>query len=546
MYRNLRTAFGVLILTALCQPADAATAVAIKTSSNVSGSGTDSNVYIKLVGTKGESKRLRLQDYLSGNILENGSFDTFIVPDDLGAIMKIYIESQGDYSGSDWHLDFVRCCSYDGSVNGAESAAKMFVSTGKVGPELRMGHLVIGRIPAATMDNAKFVISTFKYENWIKGGETIAEEGGRAGVRILRDEAPVVELETKSEPAKIFVVYTADAIGSGKEVTRAWKSTISASDTFEISDETTNRAQIGANVEYGYSPAEATGGHSVRVGLSAEYEYLKAKVQSKSQNTTKQEERDETFSADPGTLEVRILSGFGTVQSGKYRSALTGDTFTANYANASSLASPAQYTFTAGKLDNDKWNMYVARPYFEALGAIAYNDLTSKMKNSGILTYAMTPQQIARGEQYTPQKVAQATTPVAPQTVAQQVSETLTPQAAVTPSQATTPATATRTIGVYSASPLTLRSIAGTYRYEPYSNNWHQGTITVESNGQLRWTNQAGVSWNMNPDLQTGVLQKEAGSPYQDQPNGQTFVVQRDGSGNITGFQFQGETYKRM
>src|SRR5262249_51972861 len=160
--------------------------------------------YIKLVGTKGESKRLRLQDYLSGNILENGAWDSFVVPDNIGAITKIYIESQGDYSGSDWHLDYIRCCSYDGSVAQAEGAAKLFASTGQITPDITMGNLVVGKLPPAVMNNGKFVISTFQYENWIKGGETIAEEQGRAGVKLLRQEAPVVELDTKAEPAKIY------------------------------------------------------------------------------------------------------------------------------------------------------------------------------------------------------------------------------------------------------------------------------------------------------------------------------------------------------
>lgn len=519
MYRKLCIAVGVLVLTGVCQPAKAGTAVAIHTSDNVGGSGTDSNIYLKLIGSKGESKRLRLQDYLSGNILEKGAMDVFCVPDDLGPIAKIYLESQGDYAGAAWHLDYVRCVSYDGSVNMADTLAKMFASTGQISTASILGKI---QIPQSLIDSGKFVMSTFKWENWINGDETIAEEQGRKGIRLLRAEAPVVELETKSEPAKIFIVYTADALKSGKEVTRAWKSTISATDTLDVSDNVSNRAQIGANVEYGYSPAEATGGSSVRVGLSAEYEYLKEKMQTKGYSKTAQEERDETFSADPGTLEVRILSGFGTVQSGKYRSALSGDTFTATYANASNLSSPAQYTFTERKLDNDKWNLYVARPYLEALGPTAYNDLTSKMKDVGILTYALTPQQIASGQQYVPS-----------QAVAQQ---TATP-----PTSASGSGSAPAQSGT-----LSLQSIAGTYRYEPYSNNWHQGTITIVNNAGLRWTNQAGVSWDMTPDLQTGVLQKAEGSPYQDQPNGRAFIVQRDASGQITGFQFQGETYKRM
>ena len=85
----------------------------------------------------------------------------------------------------------------------------------------------------------------------------------------------------------------------------------------------------------------------------------------------------------------------------------------------------------------------------------------------------------------------------------------------------------------------------GTYRYEPYQNNWHQGTISNAGNGMLRWTNQAGVSWNLISDG-SDVLRKEPGSPYQGQPAGQQFELLRGANGAITGFRFNNGVYNRV
>lgn len=101
---------------------------------------------------------------------------------------------------------------------------------------------------------------------------------------------------------------------------------------------------------------------------------------------------------------------------------------------------------------------------------------------------------------------------------------------------------ATRTA---SLSPLSVGAIEGTYRHEPFANNWHQGTLEPTGDFRLKWTNQAGTSWGLTVDLQSGVLRKDEGSPYQNE-NGKEFVIARDAMGNVVGFQFKGEFYKKM
>lgn len=93
-----------------------------------------------------------------------------------------------------------------------------------------------------------------------------------------------------------------------------------------------------------------------------------------------------------------------------------------------------------------------------------------------------------------------------------------------------------------------MDSVVGTYRSEPYQSNDHQGTIQRTADGGLMWTNQANVSWQLDPDIfRNGeLLQKRAGSPYQDQKAGRAFVIVRDRNNQINGFNFMGAFYKKL
>ncbi len=90
-----------------------------------------------------------------------------------------------------------------------------------------------------------------------------------------------------------------------------------------------------------------------------------------------------------------------------------------------------------------------------------------------------------------------------------------------------------------------IAELCATYRREPVENDWHTGVIDVqdEMGTVLKWTNQAGVSWDLLPHLKAGLLLKTAGSPYQDaHPGSNEFVIIRDGDA-VSGFEFMGETY---
>jgi hypothetical protein len=98
---------------------------------------------------------------------------------------------------------------------------------------------------------------------------------------------------------------------------------------------------------------------------------------------------------------------------------------------------------------------------------------------------------------------------------------------------------------------LVLTDVMGEFRREPVQNNWHIGRIEPSGSG-LKWTNNAGVSWLLSPDLLEGELLTGPDCPYYAPPNGTKFsiVLKRDGMGDLTneveGFSFSGEIYTQQ
>ena len=105
---------------------------------------------------------------------------------------------------------------------------------------------------------------------------------------------------------------------------------------------------------------------------------------------------------------------------------------------------------------------------------------------------------------------------------------------------------------------ITVESLVGKYRHEPMQNDWHEGEIAAATDDQgnpvLRWTNKAGVSWLLTPDLAEGVLRTGPDNPYygSSSPGGRTFNIElaRDDDGEylpaLAGFQFQSGSYGKI
>lgn len=372
--------FGTILcaLAFVSGPAKADTTwVFVQTSDNVTGAGTDSNVYITLLGTKGQTRRLRLQDLMSGDILEKGDVDFFIVNDDIGtAVTKILLESQGDYAGSDWHLE--RIVTYTFDPKNPTAAAMVAV----IGPTLA-AHATI---PSAVAANG--IVSTFSYADWITGEETYSDAASqtpRDGVELTRAEpAATPDGSPKLEETNIFVVYYADALDSAKSVPLSWKQTVTRSDSLTLSEESSNRAQVGLEANYGYTPPD-TGGQHYDITLSAEYEYIRGNTKEQTFGTERTSETADEVAAEPGTLEFRILTTTGRVTQQSYQSTLSGKSFAAYYIADADLFRPRGVTFEKGVLADDRWDRSVARPVAASLGCLAYDSLVKRLKKFGSL-----------------------------------------------------------------------------------------------------------------------------------------------------------------
>ena len=83
---------------------------------------------------------------------------------------------------------------------------------------------------------------------------------------------------------------------------------------------------------------------------------------------------------------------------------------------------------------------------------------------------------------------------------------------------------------------LTAAAVAGTYRYAPMQNGWHEGTISGTGTA-LRWTNTAGATWALTADYANNVLRTGADNPYQ-QNGPRDFSLVRNAAGEVTAFNF--------
>jgi hypothetical protein len=74
---------------------------------DVGDAGTDSNIYIIIVGTKGQTNWHKLNPLIDGNVFEKGNEDTAIVWDkkDVGEVTKIYLYKDNAGFGPGWYLE---------------------------------------------------------------------------------------------------------------------------------------------------------------------------------------------------------------------------------------------------------------------------------------------------------------------------------------------------------------------------------------------------------------------------------------------------------
>ncbi|MBE9174345.1 hypothetical protein IQ225_01605 [Synechocystis salina LEGE 06155] len=387
-----KNTFPAIILSlasfSISQVAQADTLVKVTTSSNVGGAGTDSNIYIKLFGTEGDSKRYRLQDLtIKSNILEGDDddhIDYFLIPDEIGsAVTKIIIESDGKYPGSDWHLDSITTYTIDGA--NFEASHGGILST--VGP--------VGLLPMFIVPGIK---STFEYEGWITGDETFAEPTGRSrtGVELMREE-PVATKQGSPELVEtdIYVVVLADALDSQKPESGGEVSKITRRQSLIITDTSSNRVAVGAEATVGYTQGEV--GYNASLSLSAEYEYVKENTKDQEFETTVESEADRTVEADPGSIQFKILSSTGRITKQPYKSTVSNNNFVALYIDSANIFDTKGVTFTKNNPDDEAWNRSVAKAIAISRGKQGYNKIVQRLKGFGILKNPLSYEQARDG-----------------------------------------------------------------------------------------------------------------------------------------------------
>lgn len=362
------------LLAASVAPALSSTHVEIYTTDNRAGSGTDSNVWLKIFGPKGETRRIRLQDSLSGDILEGGDVDMLFLGDDIGpAATKVEIESDGRYPGSDWHLE------------------KIITYTG---PPQEVSWMTIPSLRSVALASGKVITSTFVYDDWIKGGESFAgETAGRSkpGVQLTRKES-VAKADGSGEDVatKVYVIMMSDGLHGGSPVAVSTVHEIKRSESMAISDKTANAVKAGVKAGVSYSNKTATGGKvRVSASVSVAYEWAKEQSTERTWSTENSTTTEDKFAAKPGEFEFRILESNGTVTIQNYKSLLSNENFVVSYLRDASSFSPRGVTFPSGVLADDKWNLSVAQPLAVARGEAEYNSMVSRFKKFGILKSPM-------------------------------------------------------------------------------------------------------------------------------------------------------------
>ena len=103
--------------------------------------------------------------------------------------------------------------------------------------------------------------------------------------------------------------------------------------------------------------------------------------------------------------------------------------------------------------------------------------------------------------------------------------------------------------------PKNLIALEGLYRLDPFENDWHEGTITLDgpegADGKrtYRWTNRAGVSWQLIYEPGSLNLRTGPDNPYHRTTPEFLVILKKDWLGAFLpepeGFQFQG-FYKKV
>ncbi len=362
-------------------------------------------------------------------------------------------------------------------------------------------------------------------------GKNIAASNAKTGTRFTANsitDRPAISVsrtgKIQHDDKIVKVAHFFNNPTSGSITAMQSKETWSRTNSVGLSNTVTSESTTAIGLSYS-SPETVAG----QFGATADKSWSDAvsRTQETAQQDTYSKEQDWTYTVEPRTakfrqLVLRVPTEYALYQSDsgqkrwiRYPGGPVTDTGTGEQ-----LEIPQ--TDRNGNVEPVDWS-YIQNTFWP------YMDESNRQKAISLKNSWIQKGWVYVGAKPTAVNPQNPTPPVNPPTP-------VNPPNPPTPTNPTTPS---------NLSPLTAPMVYGVYRYEPYSNGYHEGTIQPLGNGNLRWTNQAGVSWDLHPDLNSGVLRKDAGSVYQDMPGGQQFQIVRGSNGQVTGFRFMNEIYSR-
>lgn len=192
--------------------------LSVKTGS-LQGAGTDSDIYVKLFGSKGETEEVEISSLYNGNAFEKGTNHTVTASFDknIGAVQKVSVRSDMSGVGPDWFLDSIKVEPVWN--NKVQAGEKTFDCKEWIVNKNRHTY----SMDESAITRYKMTVKTGKLSWWPKGEGTDAD----VFVRLIGDKGQTNEVEITSlipgnalerGDKDIFTVNFDNAVGTVRKI----------------------------------------------------------------------------------------------------------------------------------------------------------------------------------------------------------------------------------------------------------------------------------------------------------------------------------------
>ena len=183
------------------------------------GAGTDSDIYVKLIGTKGETNEVEVTALYNGNAFEKGTNHAVVANFDknIGEIQKVMVRSDMSGVGPDWFLDCIQVAPF--WKNQAQAGEKTFDCKEWIVNKSSRAY----SLDQNAITRYRMTVKTGKLSRWPKGEGTDAD----IYVRLIGDKGQTNEVEITSlipgnalerGDTDTFTVNFENAIGNVKKI----------------------------------------------------------------------------------------------------------------------------------------------------------------------------------------------------------------------------------------------------------------------------------------------------------------------------------------